>query len=376
MAETDLTRDHADLYDTLVARRYFAKFDIITGHLARVAAEFEVEKSLSRTDVKIIGAHVDALAATFRALANKYLFTGRIEGPLAGKLIFDRVESGFPVAAELMTMAADAPQAARHLANMPSVAALKDDMIRQIVGDLTIPTKLQFALSQRLYYQALVAGGLFWPRNDPDAFWQGDLANGRRSYLMHWSVYDSSVNLPVLYLMDVEDSGPRALPVDQTRWPEVQAHLMAQSLAGLKLLTIAQGFDVDFDDLHPKRLRRIHLGPMYSHAFTLQSGPIREVLEQAHSPEGEDWALAWTTEELQSERTEMVKSGWFGQVERQIYALDPVAGRGADTGATSTSRYLILPQRPYQVLAEQNPPGFQAVRKFVVSPVGRVLSYR
>ncbi|MFM7336524.1 MAG: hypothetical protein ACKO1H_19310 [Tabrizicola sp.] len=34
-----LTSDHHELYDTLVARRYFAKFDRITGHLGRVAAE-------------------------------------------------------------------------------------------------------------------------------------------------------------------------------------------------------------------------------------------------------------------------------------------------------------------------------------------------
>lgn len=376
MPEIDLTRDHAELYDTAVARRYFAKFDLITGHLARVAAEFEVEKTLSRTDVTIIGQHVGALAATFRALANKYMFTGRIEGPLAGRLTFDRVESGFPVASELMTMASDAQQAARHLQNMPPASQLKDDMIRQIVGELTIPTKLQFALSQRLYYEALAAGGLFWPRNDPEALWQFDLPDNRRNFLLHWSVYDSAANLPVLYLLDLVDSGPRALPMDQHRWPEVQAHLMAQSLGGLKLVTIAQGFDRDFDDLHPKRLRRIHLGPMYSHNFTLQSGPIREVLEQAKSSDGEDWALAWTIEELLSERVELEKSGWFGQVEREIFALDPFAGRGADTGATSTSRSIILPQRPYQVLAEQNPAGFHAVRKFVVSPGGRVLSYR
>lgn len=36
-----LTSDHHELYDTLVARRYFAKFDRITGHLGRVAAEGE-----------------------------------------------------------------------------------------------------------------------------------------------------------------------------------------------------------------------------------------------------------------------------------------------------------------------------------------------
>jgi hypothetical protein len=69
------------------------------------------------------------------------------------------------------------------------------------------------------------------------------------------------------------------------------------------------------------------------------------------------------------------RSGWFSTVEREVFALDPFSGRGVDTGATRTERAVILPQRPYQVLAERNPAGFAAVRKFVVSPTGRVLSY-
>jgi len=35
-----------------------------------------------------------------------------------------------------------------------------------------------------------------------------------------------------------------------------------------------------------------------------------------------------------------------------------------------------MPQRPYQALAERDPPGFSDVRKFVVGAGGRVLSYR
>ena len=151
---------------------------------------------------------------------------------------------------------------------------------------------------------------------------------------------------------------------------------MAQAVGGLKLLTIAKGFDEDFDDLHPIRLRRFHVGPMYSQAFTQQTGPLRSVLEEAQSPVGEDWALVWTEEELVAERAERVKSGWFGTVERQIFALDPFGAQGAEMGATRMERSLIMPERPYQALAERNPPGFRDVRKFVVGDHGRVLSYR
>ena len=370
MPETPLVDDHLALDDTLVVRRYFAKFARITALMQRVTAEVENDGRLTRTEARILGKYLTRLAATFAALADKCLMTGRATG--APKLTFDRHESGFPIAQELMVMAVDAQQAGKHLEGMASATELKDKMIRRMLQDLTVPTDLQFALSQRLYYEALARGGLFWTRNDPDVQWIEDIGD-RRHYLIHWAVYDTQVNLPVVYMMDVEDAGKKLLPNDDVRWPQVQAHLMAQSLAGLKLLTIATGFDKDFPDIHPKKLRRIHLGPMYSHDFTLQSGPISDVLANANSPDGSDWALVWTVEDLISERVEEVSTGWFSKAERQVFALDPFATRGVDTGATRTERMVILPERPYQALAEMNPPGFRSVRKFVVGAGDRIM---
>lgn len=367
-----LTSDHHELYDTLGARRYFAKFDRITGHLGRVAAEMETEGQLTRTEARLLGGYLKAVAATFRALNHKYLMTGR--GETAPRLTIDRHESGFPVAQELMAMAVDAHQAEKHLAGMPSETELKDRMVRQIVGERTIPTALQFALSQRYYYEALAAGGMFWARNDPDAQWieeVGTPGGDRRHFLVHWAVWDTGVNLPVVYLMDLEDSGKRPILNDAYRWPQAQAALMAQSVGGLKLLTIATGFDKDFADLHPRRLRRVILGPMYSASFTLQSGPISKVLEGAKAPEGQDWALVWTVEDLVSDREEEVKDGWFSSAPRQVYKLDPMAG--VDLGATRQDRMIILPERPYQVLVEQDPAGLRAYRKFVVGAGGRLI---
>ncbi|MGR3321374.1 MAG: hypothetical protein ACU0DK_05525 [Pseudooceanicola sp.] len=368
-------RDHVGITDTWAARRYFRKFERITGHLPRVAALMEVEGTFTRDETELLARHITALTFTFRALSMKYLLTGRDTGRFFGSLTIDDTESGFPTAQELLVMANDAQQAERHLRDMPGVETLKKEMVETIIGAQEIPTKLQFALSQRLYYQELARGSLFWPRNDPEAQWLSGF-DDRRRYLVHWSVYDSQINLPVIYLLEVEDTGRTALPKDERRWPEAQAHLVAQSLGGLKLLTIAKGFDEDFDDLHPKRLRRVHVGPMYSHAYTKQSGPIRDVLAEAAGAEGEDWALAWTMEDLVSERVTTERSGWFGSVEREIFALDPFSGRGAETGASAMDRAIILPTRPYQVLAEKQPAGFASVRKFVVGGDGRVLSYR
>ena len=375
MPKTALTDDHQELYDGPTARRYFAKFERITGHLLRVTGEVEAEGQLTRTEARILGRYLTALTGTFRALSYKYLMTGRSEG--SASLTFDRHESGFPVAQELMMMALDAAQVQKHLGGMASTAELKDRMVRQILRDLTVPVQLQFALAQRLYYEALAlavdqAGGIFWPKNDPDVQFIRELPR-RRHFLLHWAVYDTQLNLPVVYLMDVEDSGKKPLPRDDRRWPMVQAHLMAQSAMGLKLLTIAQGFDKDFSGLHPKRLRRMTLGPMYSHDFTLQSGPISQVLSDAKAADGDDWALVWTVEDLLSEREEEVKEGWFSSAERQVFKLDAFA---PDSGLSRMDRMVILPERPYQVLAELNQPGLRDLRKFVVGASGQILPAR
>ncbi|MCV2877438.1 hypothetical protein OE699_01115 [Sedimentimonas flavescens] len=372
MPKTDLTNDHHVLKDEFAARRYFAKFERITRIMSGVARQMEGE--LPGSDTAILAGYAEAVAATFRALSLKYLIAGRIVGPARRHLTIDLHESGFPIFQELVSMANDAAQAAGTLAGMAGVEDLKDRMVRRIVGERAVPTDLQFALSQRLYYEALTAGGQFWVQMHPVAEWRGDLPRGRRAYKLHWAVYDSQLNVPVVYILDVEDSGRTALPKDIGRWEQVRAHLMAQSVGGLKLITIAKGFDADFADLHPKGLRRMHLGPMYSSAYTLQSGPIREVLEDARAPAGEDWALAWAIEELEAERVE-VEKGWFSETERQVFRLDPFSGVGEDHGATRLRRALILPQRPFQVLAEKDPPGFRNVRKFVVGAGDRVMVY-
>ena len=369
----DLTLDHQVIEDTRATRRYFRKWERITAHLGRVAAEERASGRLSDLEVEALARALVSLTLTFRALALKYHFAGAARE--AGTLTFDRVESGFPVAAEIMEMAADATQAERHLQGMPSVEALKDEMVRVILSERQAPVKLQYALSQRLYYEELRRGGLFWARNDPEAVWMGNVEGSggeRRRYLLRWSVYESTDNLPVIYLMTVEDTGREGLAKDGARWPLVQRHLIAQSVGGLTLLTIARGFDTDFADLHPKRLRRFRIGPMHSSAFTSQHGPIREVLAQARAPEGEDWALVWTEEDLQRERVEQTQAGWFGTTERQVFAL----AEPQDAGATATSRSIILPARPYQALAELDPPAFRTMRKFVVGEGGKLLNLR
>ncbi|WFE91024.1 hypothetical protein K1718_06645 [Roseibium porphyridii] len=376
----DLTLDHRTLEEAHETRRYFAKFERIISHLKGVADSVVSENTALASEIPILQAYLDRLSGTFTALSYKYLLAGRVSDKLPNLLSIDRQDSGFPVYQELLQMANDAMQAQNHLRSLPTMRDLKLAMVNHILQENTVPVNLQFAASERQYYDELANAELFWARNDPRIAWSGNLSEKRRRYRLHWAVYDSQQNIPLIYILDLEDTGRRPLAKDERRWPRVQSQLVAQSAASLKLLTIARGFDRDFDDIHPKRLRRFFVGPMYSHTFTQQSGPLREVLAQAGQKPGEDWALAWTTETLLAANIEYEPSGFFSTVERQIFQLDPLAASAQeDTGTaghTHQQRSLILPQRPYQVLEELDPPGFAHIRKYAVSPNGKILSYK
>jgi hypothetical protein len=211
--------DHAELYDTLVARRYFAKFDRITGHLGRVAAEVETEGKLTRTEARVLGATSRPSNGDVPGTVHKYLMTGR--GDTAPRLTIDRHESGFPVAQELMTMAVDAAQVEKHLGRhggrgrdqgphgAPDRAGsdrADPAAIRPVAAVSTMKPSQRVACSGRATTPTPSSS------RKPGA---------RRHFLIHWAVWDTQTNLPVVYLIDVQDSGKKPLPDDDRRWPQV-----------------------------------------------------------------------------------------------------------------------------------------------------------
>ncbi|KIT16468.1 hypothetical protein [Jannaschia aquimarina] len=355
----DLVRDHVGLAENRQARRYFAKFETILSHLPAVAEEMRDRRRLDMAETEIVSAHLTRLAGTFRALSHKYLMTGRDTGVFLGSLTVDRSASGFPVLQELLSMAADARNAGAHLSRLPSAEDLKEAMIARIVGERRIPSDLQYALSQRLYHQAL-AGDLFLARNEVDLI---PLAGTGQEFIAHWSVWDGRRNLPVIWMMRFRDSGRTTLDQDSVRLERVSAHLMAQALPELKLVTVAQGVDDDFEGVHPISLKRLTVGPMYSSAYTRQTEGLGPVLDRARPPVGQDWALAWALEELEAERTETERTGWFSTRERTIFRL--IGPEAAETGATRTERAAILPEPVFQTFAESRAPGFDGVEIYV-----------
>ena len=191
--------------------------------------------------------------------------------------------------------------------------------------------------------------------------------------MVRWAVYDSHRNMPNIYLLGLEDSGDQLLQSDEKRWQRLVEHLTAQSLSTLKLLTIARGIDKDFPDVHPKRLRRIHFGPMYSNRYTRHADVVQDLLSEPEPGSEQDWIFCWTVETLRSKGTTTASSGLFGSTKSEDFDIDVHAHDEMEAGASKVERGMILPYRPYQRLVERDSPLLRPIRKYVVGPDGLVL---
>ncbi|MDJ0942458.1 MAG: hypothetical protein QNJ30_03285 [Kiloniellales bacterium] len=365
-----------EISDSAACRGYFGKFSEITRHIRGLASEMSLDgrsKGLAEIEAEVLEGYLRSLSGSLTALSIKYLMTGLVGGRRPGPLTIDHTDSGFPQFQEIVRMAGDRGEAQSRLAELPQRAALKAEMVDHLLQHRSLPRDLQLDMSRRVYYEMLSEVPLFLAQNPPQLMPLGTRDPETRGHLCHWAVYDTQRNLPNVYLMQLEDSGERSLTQDQRRWPLVAEHLLAQSLSSLKLLTIARGFDKDFQDMHPKVLKRFHLGPMYANRLTRHSDTVQDILAESDDEPGQDWVLCWTVETLRAKGSKKTSTGLFGSVRTEIYDIDPQAPEEVEAGASAIERCMILPYRPYQRLVERDLPQLRSVRKYVVGPDGTIL---
>ena len=360
-ASLSLTRDHVRLSNVYVSRAYFGVLSRALSALPDLL-DLEIQNGrLEPQDAHAIARHLSALESSMFALSKKYLMAGRIEGVLKEELILDAENSGFPVAQELIMMAADAASAAQDLLLMPDEEKLKSEMLREILTQARFPVSLQNMMAKRQYAERLSKPPLFLLKTTPVArqVETTDREGRRLGWQVDWSVYDTTMNVPVIYLLDVEDTGRYPMPNDASVWPVLCHHLVSQSINSLTLKTIAEGVDQDFKRLHPVRLRRIVVGPFYANGFTMQDGAVQTALDKAG--EG-SWVLALTTETVESTKTR--SEGLFTRTELQVY----------DEGTSAQS--VLAPSRVFQSIQDHARRNFEDAHKYVLDPDNRLVSRR
>jgi hypothetical protein len=284
-----------------------------------------------------------------------------------------RAESGFPVFQNLLELENDRSQADNRLANIPQPGELREEMADFILRRKEFPAALQKSMAERLYLEDVRSEETFGPFTlAQTAKVSVNPKTGRPYYLVHWASFDGSANLPLVYMVTVEDSSEAMirqlvdrngklndkvdipLPVDGLLNPEL-AHRFddfteKNSAYTLSPATIAVNLDKDFEPLHPKQLRRVVLGPFYSAGITDNNSTVAEVLAKVRKPENA-WLLTWTIQEVYSKGEKPGRKGLFSSEKTtQEFFINTDDLEAARQGVSSYENHALIPHEAYQAL--------------------------
>ncbi len=338
------------------------------------------------------------------AVADQYI--ARLQASLNGwedktafepKFRVSQSESGFPAFENVLSLKNDQGEADARISEMREPDAIREAMADHILTQKTFPGKLQAEMAERTYLETIKNGEHFGPLVLPTTIRVSVNPKTKRPYyVVHWGFYDGSANLPMIYMLTVEDSsedigktlvGPTGklnkeinikLPVGGLLNPDLAVAFdefcERNSAYSLMLSTIATSLDQDFEHLHPKQLRRFVLGPFYHSAFTRHGEKVDQILARVRNPKNA-WLITWTMQELFSVNERPAKRGlWNSQPAREEFHINTDDLECARQGVSEFQRHALVPHEAYQAIYAAGMDGeiFGGYQRHVISD-GHVL---
>jgi len=291
----------------------------------------------------------------------------------AEKFRISQSESGFPAFQNVLDLENDRKQAEQRLAEIQDEDEIRQEMVDYILKKKAFPTALQKTMAERRYLQTVRDGAHFSPLVLPRTIRVSVNPRTKRPYyIVHWGVFDGAANLPMIYMLAVEDSSEEMiktlvtkdgklnkkvdipLPVDGLLNPQLANRFDEfcdkNSAYSLTLSTIATSLDKDFDYLHPKQLRRFVLGPFYHADITAHGSTVDKILQKVKREENR-WLLTWTLQEIYSVNEKPAKWGlWGGDPAREEFHINTNDLDAARMGVSAYERHALVPHEAYQAL--------------------------
>ncbi|MER8709154.1 hypothetical protein NKH49_27040 [Mesorhizobium sp. M1088] len=347
------------------AARYFSAITAALGGLEVFMRDDRSPLYRHGIVAKVVAEYIARLDKSFSCWRNRLGFTETFR--------ISRAESGFPVFQNLLELENDRLQADGRLAVIPSASELREEMADFILRHKEFPEALQKSMAERLYLEDVKSETTFGPFTLAQTVKVSvNPKTLRPYYLVHWACFDGSANLPLVYMVTVEDSSDDMirqlvdssgklnervdipLPVDGLLNPEL-AHRFddfteKNSAYALSPATIAVNLDKDFEPLHPKQLRRVVLGPFYSAGITDNNSTVSEVLAKVRKPENA-WLLTWTIQEVFSKAEKPGRKGLFSSEKTtQEFFINTDDLEAARQGVSSYENHALIPHEAYQAL--------------------------
>lgn len=314
---------------------------------------------------EVIVPYLARLKASFSCWENRIGFVEQFR--------ISRAESGFPVFQNVLELENDRQSAEKRLSGIPVADALRQEMADFILRQKAFPTELQSRMAERLYLEQIGKGDIFSPFILPETIRVAvNPKTMRPYYVVSWGAFDGASTLPMVYMATIEDSSEKIvkllvtpdgklnpetdipLPIGGLLNPDLASSFddfaLKNSAFSLTPVTIATNLDKDFEELHPKQLRRIVLGPFYSSGITENNAKINDILSKVRKTENA-WLLTWTVQEVFSKAERPAQRGFFSSTPAsEEFHIDTDNLEATRMGVSSYEKHALVPHDAYQAL--------------------------
>ncbi len=314
---------------------------------------------------EVIVPYLARLKASFSCWENRIGFIEQFR--------ISRAESGFPVFQNVLELENDRQSAEKRLSGIPIADALRQEMADFILRQKAFPTELQSRMAERLYLEQIGKGDIFSPFILPETIRVAvNPKTMRPYYVVSWGAFDGASTLPMIYMATIEDSSEKIvkllvtpdgklnpetdipLPIGGLLNPDLASSFddfaLKNSAYSLTPVTIATNLDKDFEELHPKQLRRIVLGPFYSSGITENNAKINDILSKVRKTENA-WLLTWTVQEVFSKAERPAQRGFFSSTPAsEEFHIDTDNLEATRMGVSSYEKHALVPHDAYQAL--------------------------
>ena len=369
--------DFASLSGADEYARYFNQLSLVFGLLRSYFSKIPEVESF---EIAAVTGYLERLLYTIKALRLKYTYTS----DLNRSLWVDLTESGFPNSAEISNLNTDLVTRDGRLQGLPSAAILKRGILDYLLTRGAEPRMLLCQMSERAYFELLDPERLFLTYN------QGNLARSSdnaktRSYVVSWASYDFQRNRPYIYILSFEqDALEQPLEEEGPRRHELLEVLRSEGSHTPTVGVVAAQIDDAIESIHPKLLKRLGIGPLYSHLLLKERGGmsvsdpresvVRELLLRTSKYE-HDFVLFFTQETIFSHHQEVKKVllGLSGTRTREIFFIPESEPECYERRASMVGHHVLLPHLLLQHIGkdvEAKIPRFKVARKITYTEKG------
>lgn len=300
-------------------------FQITTKVLELLKKVYNLEQNQNKFELETISLFLRQLSNSLMALNLKYAY------PTERGIWLDLSESGFPNQLEFSALEKDLETAAIKASNLPTSSILARSLLDTMMLEFKQPKELLKILGERTYLDYIQKEKLFLPYSGGKTLQYLKTTQNGILYDYSFACFDFATNRPYLNFITFEKDG-KDEPITKELEEKFINAIKLEGYRAAPLAVMASSLDENLSSVHPKTIRRICLGPLYSrymlNIFKENKNDetemqIREIFSK-YQDSRNDFILFFSEEFLFSKRQEVKQGGFLTSKKqlREIYEID------------------------------------------------------